>query len=137
MSEEIPDLDLGLELEPQVDLDDAELNAVLEALLLVVDTPVPVATLATVTQQTTDRVAATLQRMAGELEDRGSGIDLREAGGGWRMYTRARYAPYRREAAARRVAVEADARGAGDAGGGRVPPAGDPRAGERGARGER
>ena len=23
-----------------------------------------------------------------------SGIDLREAGGGWRMYTRARYAPY-------------------------------------------
>jgi segregation and condensation protein B len=32
--------------------------------------------------------------MAGELADRGSGIDLREAGGGWRMYTRARFAPY-------------------------------------------
>ena len=96
MSEEIPDLDqgLGLELEPQTQLDDAELTAVLEALLLVVDTPVPVATLATVTQQTTDRVAAALQRMATEFADRGSGVDLREAGGGWRMYTRARFAPY-------------------------------------------
>ena len=94
MSEEIPDLDLGLELEPQTQLDDAELTAVLEALLLVVDTPVPVATLATVTQQTTDRVAAALGRMATEFADRGSGVDLREAGGGWRMYTRARFAPY-------------------------------------------
>ena len=94
MSDEIPDLDLGLELEPQAQLDDAELTAVLEALLLVVDTPVSVATLATVTQQTTDRVAAALERMATELADRGSGIDLREAGGGWRMYTRARFAPY-------------------------------------------
>ena len=96
MSEEIPDLDLGLglELEPQTQLDDAELTAVLEALLLVVDTPVSVATLATVTQQTTDRVAAALERMATEFADRGSGVDLREAGGGWRMYTRARFAPY-------------------------------------------
>jgi segregation and condensation protein B len=96
MSEEIPDLDvdLGLELEPQTQFDDAELTAVLEALLLVVDTPVPVATLATVTQQTTDRVAAALERMATEFADRGSGVDLREAGGGWRMYTRARFAPY-------------------------------------------
>lgn len=94
MSEEIPDLDLRLDLEPQTQLDDPELTSVLEALLLIVDTPVQVATLATVTQQTTDRVAAALQRMAGELDDRGSGIDLREAGGGWRMYTRARFAPY-------------------------------------------
>ncbi|HEX9178746.1 SMC-Scp complex subunit ScpB [Mycobacterium sp.] len=94
MSDEIPDLDLGIELEPQTQLDDAELIAVLEALLLVVDTPVPVAMLATVTQQTTDRVGPALQQMATELADRGSGIDLREAGGGWRMYTRARFAPY-------------------------------------------
>ena len=32
--------------------------------------------------------------MAEELTARDSGIDLREAGGGWRMYTRARFAPY-------------------------------------------
>lgn len=94
MSDDVPDLDLGIELEPQTQLEDDELTAVLEALLLVVDTPVPAATLATVTQQTTERVTAALERMAIELADRGSGIDLREAGGGWRMYTRARFAPY-------------------------------------------
>jgi segregation and condensation protein B len=32
--------------------------------------------------------------MAEALTERESGIDLREAGGGWRMYTRAQYAPY-------------------------------------------
>src|SRR5574339_181144 len=32
--------------------------------------------------------------MATELAERDRGIDLREAGGGWRMYTRARFAPY-------------------------------------------
>jgi segregation and condensation protein B len=94
MSDEIPDLDLGLELQPQTELDDAELVAVLEALLLVVDTPVPVPTLATVTQQTTDRVAEALNRIATDLADKCSGIDLREAGGGWRFYTRARFAPF-------------------------------------------
>ena len=64
MSEEIPDLDLGLDLEPQTELDDAELTSVLEALLLVVDTPVQVATLATVTQLA--------QRFAGLLRERRS-----------------------------------------------------------------
>lgn len=82
------------EVPPQAQLDDAELVAVVEALLLVVDTPVSVSTLAAVTQQTTERIAAALTRMAVELDERASGIDLREAGGGWRMYTRARSAPY-------------------------------------------
>ena len=66
----------------------------LEALLLVVDTPVPVATLATVTQQTTDRVAAALERMATNSPTVAAASICREAGGGWRMYTRARFAPY-------------------------------------------
>ena len=81
---------------PEADspLDDAELDAVLEALLLVVDTPVTVDALATATDQPAARIADRLQLLAGALADRDSGIDLREAGGGWRMYTRARYAPY-------------------------------------------
>lgn len=81
---------------PEADspLDDAELDAVLEALLLVVDTPVTVDALATATDQPPARIADRLQLLAGALADRDSGIDLREAGGGWRMYTRARYAPY-------------------------------------------
>lgn len=79
---------------PALELDDAELGAALEALLLVVDTPVTVDALAAVTDQPADRVADTLRLMAGELAARDSGIDLREAGGGWRMYTRAKFAPY-------------------------------------------
>ena len=76
------------------ELDDAELEAVLEALLLVVDTPVSVDTLATTTDQPAARVAEVLRSMSAELSARDSGIDLREAGGGWRMYTRSKYAPY-------------------------------------------
>ena len=77
-----------------VELSDTELDAVLESLLLVVDTPVPVDALATATEAPAARVAERLQVLADGFAARGSGIDLREAGGGWRMYTRARYAPY-------------------------------------------
>ena len=66
----------------------------LEALLLVVDTPVTVDALAAAIQQPAYRVSAKLKLMAEELSARESGIDLREAGGGWRMYTRSQYAPY-------------------------------------------
>lgn len=107
MTEELsPDTepDTGLDAESDVenaeaepsaaDLSDTELDAVLEALLLVVDTPVPVDALATATEVPQARVAERLQTLADGFAARGSGIDLREAGGGWRMYTRARYAPY-------------------------------------------
>lgn len=76
------------------ELDEDDLGRVLEALLLVVDTPVSVETLASVTEQPVYRVNAQLVKLASELSDRQSGIDLREMGGGWRMYTRARFAPY-------------------------------------------
>lgn len=95
MSEESPaDLDLGIEVATAPELEDAELGAVLEALLLVVDTPATVEQLAAATEQPAERVAAKLTELSQELTARGSGIDLREAGGGWRMYTRARFAPY-------------------------------------------
>ena len=93
MTDEVSDIDLGIDV-ANAELDDDDLTRVLEALLLVVDTPVGAQTLATVTEQPVFRVAAKLQAMAEELRARGSGIDLREAGGGWRMYTRAQYAPY-------------------------------------------
>ena len=100
---DLPDLDpafavsdenLGIEVATAPELEDTELGAVLEALLLVVDTPVTVEALAAATEQPAYRVAAKLRLMADELTERDSGIDLREAGGGWRMYTRAQFAPY-------------------------------------------
>jgi segregation and condensation protein B len=100
MTDDLPDLDLGCGIpgladpaEP-ADLDPDELGSVLEALLLVVDTPVTVEALAAATDQPVYRVAAKLQLMADELTERDSGIDLRKTSEGWRMYTRARFAPY-------------------------------------------
>src|ERR1700736_4752074 len=97
ISTDIPtnlDLDLGIDVATAPELEESELGAAIEALLLVVDTPVTVEQLAVATEQPSYRVAAKLQLLAEELAARDSGIDLRDAGGGWRMYTRARYAPY-------------------------------------------
>lgn len=76
------------------ELDADELAHVLEALLLVVDTPVSAESLASATEQPVYRVTDALNRIVEDYDSRESGIDLRETGGGWRMYTRSRYAPY-------------------------------------------
>lgn len=99
MTDEVP---AGLDLDdnaavPELaspELSDDELGRVLEALLLVVDTPATIEQLSSATDQPGARIAIRLHEMADELAARDSGIDLREAAGGWRMYTRARYAPY-------------------------------------------
>jgi segregation and condensation protein B len=97
MTDESSDVDLGFgipDIAEVAPLDPEELGSVLEALLLVVDTPVTVDALAAATEQPVYRVAAKLRLIADELTERDSGIDLRETGEGWRMYTRARFAPY-------------------------------------------
>ncbi len=75
-------------------MDEGELIRVLEALLLVVDTPVSAEALGSATEQPVHYVTETLRRMADGYAARDSGIELREAGGGWRLYTRSRFAPY-------------------------------------------
>ncbi|MFE3446160.1 SMC-Scp complex subunit ScpB [Nocardia sp. NPDC059180] len=75
-------------------LGDDEFRSALEAVLLIVDTPAPVEQLAAALDDTTERVERTLREMSAELSARGSGIDLRFAGDGWRFYTRSEYAPY-------------------------------------------
>lgn len=96
MTDDVPQGDLAdAAAEPALPfLDDRELASALEAVLLVVDTPVTVDALAAVTEQSAARVAEQLQSMAAAFTERDSGIDLREGGGGWRMYTRARFASY-------------------------------------------
>ncbi|BAX92524.1 SMC-Scp complex subunit ScpB [Mycobacterium shigaense] len=89
-----PDIHGIPEIAEAAPLDDDELGSVLEALLLVVDTPVSEEALGAATQQPVYRIAAKLQAMADQLTQRDSGVDLRRTGEGWRMYTRARFAPY-------------------------------------------
>ncbi|MGV0155740.1 SMC-Scp complex subunit ScpB [Rhodococcus sp. GB-02] len=79
---------------PDFDLDDDQLDAVLESLLLVVDSPAEVNQLASVTGTAPERVEQRLTLMSAALTARGSGMDLRYAGDGWRLYTRQEFAPY-------------------------------------------
>ncbi len=75
-------------------LDDAILESALEALLLVVDSPASEESLADAVEQPARRVTETLRSMATRFTERGSGIDLRRVGEGWRFYTRDTYAPF-------------------------------------------
>jgi segregation and condensation protein B len=75
-------------------LEPDELRAALEALLLVVDAPTPASALATAVEESERRVVAALRAWAAELGERRSGMDLRENADGWRLYSRADYAPY-------------------------------------------
>jgi segregation and condensation protein B len=74
--------------------DDADLATALEALLLVVDVPAGEELLATTLDQSVARITEALHRMSADLTERGSGIDLRRVGDGWRFVTRDKYAPY-------------------------------------------
>jgi len=73
---------------------DTELEAALEALLLVVDAPASEESLAAAVEEPTARVAAALDSLGAGFTARGSGIDLRRVGDGWRLFTRDEYAPY-------------------------------------------
>jgi segregation and condensation protein B len=64
-----------------------ELRKALEAILLVVDEPVDVATLAQVLEVGAGEVEDALIALAAEYVEQGRGFVLRRAAGGWRMYT--------------------------------------------------
>lgn len=70
--------------------------ATLEAVLMVADEPIPAVRLATVLALPTPRVAELLVELAadyrGEAGGRPRGFELREAGGGWRIYSAPAYA---------------------------------------------
>ena len=70
----------------------AELRPSLEALLMVADQPLDVATLASAVGHPADEVDAALHALAAEYTEQGRGFELRNVAGGWRFYTREEYA---------------------------------------------
>lgn len=70
------------------------LSALLEAVLLVTDEPVPAVTLAQVVERPTDEVEGVLGALADEYACASRGFELRRVAGGWRLYTRADCAPW-------------------------------------------
>lgn len=83
----------GTETLPTLHRDD-ELDAALEALLLVVDSPAGEDVLASALGQPVTRVVEALQRLRDGYAGTGRGIDLRQVAQGWRLHTRDVYAPY-------------------------------------------
>jgi segregation and condensation protein B len=74
--------------------DPARLHGAVEAILLVVDEPVSEVILAQILDVPTDRINAALTSLAAEYTEQVRGFDLRQAAGGWRLYTRGEYAQY-------------------------------------------
>lgn len=74
--------------------EDIALESALEALLLVVDSPASEESLAEAVDQPVVRVTQALRTMSELFTERGSGIDLRRVGEGWRFFTRDTYAPF-------------------------------------------
>ena len=71
-----------------------ELRGAIEALLLVVDEPVATPVLATAVGVPTPRVEEVLCGLRDEYAAARRGFELREIAGGWRLYTRADFAPF-------------------------------------------
>ncbi|CAN5922675.1 SMC-Scp complex subunit ScpB [soil metagenome] len=73
---------------------DPELRLALEAILLVVEEPVAVNTLAQVIEVAEQQILDALRQLRREYLDDGHGFVLREVGGGWRLYTAPQAAGY-------------------------------------------
>lgn len=74
--------------------DTPPLRRILEAILLVVDEPVPEGVLAQVTEQPRTVVAAELEAISANYRADGRGFELRRVGEGWRLFTAEDCAPY-------------------------------------------
>jgi segregation and condensation protein B len=71
-----------------------DLLAAIESILFVAETPVPAAELSEVLEVPPREVARGLEELGQRLASAGSGLVLREAGGGWRLYTRPDLHPF-------------------------------------------
>lgn len=71
-----------------------QLRGALEAILLIVDEPADPTVLAQVLTTPEPEVVAMLKALQGDYDEAARGFELREIAGGWRLYTRAEFAPY-------------------------------------------
>ncbi len=87
-------LDLGLAAGQPSPSGEPPLSALLEAVLMVAEEPVPAEVLAERLDRDEADVLDTLRALAEDYVTAGRGFALREVGGGWRFYTAAECAPY-------------------------------------------
>jgi len=68
-----------------------ELVAVIEALIFVSDEPLAIRTLIKILQEDGETIKVALEQLKAEYDERESGLQLREIGGGWQIATRTEY----------------------------------------------
>lgn len=85
--------EVPLEIESE-DLTEDQIVSIIEAILLVSDTPLEATALAATLGLLTDDVAKALMSIQKIFAERNSGIELRYVAGGWRLYTRAEVAQW-------------------------------------------
>lgn len=88
MTDDAESLEEGLDL----DVLPGGARAAVEAVLMVVDEPVPDLTLAAALVLPRDRVRALLTEIAAEYNEQCRGFELREVAGGWRVFSRGDFA---------------------------------------------
>lgn len=80
--------DTGTEITEAAARSTSELIAVIEALIFVADEPITVRTLAEVLDEDKESITAAVEALREEYENRESGLQIREIGGGWQIATR-------------------------------------------------
>jgi segregation and condensation protein B len=84
-----PDERLGLDFETMP----SGARGALEAVLMVVEEPVAEVALASALQLPPPEVSSLLAELQADYAEAGRGFELRQVAGGWRMFSRAEYAP--------------------------------------------
>ncbi|HEV3329490.1 MAG TPA: SMC-Scp complex subunit ScpB [Bryobacteraceae bacterium] len=74
-----------------VSIEDAQLKAMLEAIVYVAEEPVTIAQIAAALEQPADRVAALMAELAAEFEKPEHGLGVREVAGGFKLATKAEH----------------------------------------------
>ena len=72
-------------------MSNSELDASIEAILMVVDEPVTELTLAQILERPIGEIVDAISRLEGSYSERG--FELRQINGGWRFYSKAEYSP--------------------------------------------
>lgn len=85
--------ELASETREESGAEETSVRGALEAVLMVVDEPVPSVQLAQVLEVPRGEVEAALRELSDEYTRTGRGFDLREVAGGWRFYSRPEWAP--------------------------------------------
>jgi len=82
---------MELEIEEKQPRTVAEIISIVEALIFVADEPLTIKILAEVLEEDAETIAAAIEELKQEYEQRESGLQIREIAGGWQISTRTEF----------------------------------------------